>query len=348
MGAASVTEVLTDLNIATMDYYDDVVSQINYDNFFSSRNLKKSKPASGKKIDVPLEYGEENVKTMGRYDQYNLEPKELLDRAEYEWKHINGTMVIDMRTIEVENIGKMQRIDLAETKMKNLARTMRKKFSTLLFTSVANLGTNDPDSLIKIVATANNTVGGIDGSVYTSTSGLFDWNPKILDYSGNTVSYANLVEPNSTYYIEKLFRKGVSQLTIDADHPTVVLVTQGVWDAYEEVLRADKRFDGKYIEADGGFETLKFRNTIVAVDNNVPGGKLNAVSNYGAMILFLNETYLGYRHSAAVNFKLTPWEKVQTQPVYFALMDWVGSFVCSRRDRQGSILGLPTDAQIYV
>jgi hypothetical protein len=347
MGTASYTETLSDLNIATADYYEDVVSQVNYDNFISSRLLKKSRPATGKFISVPLEYGEENVQTMSRYEEYNLNPEELLDKAMYLWRHVNGTMVLDEQTMEVENVGKEEIINIAETKSKNLARTLRKKFSQLLFTSVANLTSKDPDSLIKIVATASNSVGGIDGASYTG-SPLFDWNPKILDYSSNNVTYPNLTTPGGTYYVEKLFRKLHSLLTIDTDHPTVFLVTQGIWDAYEEVLRADKRYEGKEMTADGGFLTLKFRNTLIAVDNNVPGGKLNTVSNYGAMILALNEDYLGYRHSKNVNFRLTEWKKSERQPVFFALYDWYGAFICSRRDRQGAILGMPTDAQVYV
>ena len=345
MGQRNLTEDLSDLNIATEDFMESVVSQINNDNFVSSRLLKKSKGVDGgKKISVPLKYGRENVQSMGEYDEYNLQPNEILDEAYYDWRHINGDMVLSMKKLEVQNAGKAELIDLARTKSENLAETMRANFSTLLFTSVANLTSKDPDSLIKIVGTQNNTVGGIDASAITD----YTWNPFLLDYSTEGITYGNLTDPDSSYYIETLLRKIVSRLTMGSDMPTILLTTQGVWDAYEEVLRADMRIDSKYMVVDGGFETLKFRSTLVAVDNNIPGGQLNTTSNNGAMLLALNEKYLGYRHSTRVNWKWTKWKKAERQPVYFSLLDWAGAFVCSRRDRQGAVLGLPTDAQIYV
>lgn len=231
-----------------------------------------------------------------------------------------------------------------------MAESMSNQFSTMLFQSVADMGANDPDSLIKICATTANTVGGLDGSNSNYDGGAsskFDWNPKVLDYTNQAPSYANLIDPTSIYYIEKLFRRILGPLTIGRDHPSVCLVTQGIWDAYEEVLRADKRWDGKAMTADGGFQVLKFRTMLIAVDSHVPGGKMNAVSAGNAMFLTLNEKYLGYVHSPNINMRWTKWKRAERQPVYFSLLDWYGAVICSRRDRQGAVLGLPTDATIY-
>jgi len=345
MGERSETTNLTDLNIATADFMEALVSQINYDNLLTSRLLGKSKSVEGgEKISVPMLYGEADVETTSEYEQYDIQPKELLDYAYYDWKTITGTMALSRNKVDVQNVGKAKLIDLARAKVENLSETFRKKFSTLQFTPVASMKATDPDNLIKICATTNNTVGGINASTETR----FDWNPKVLDYSSASITHDDLVDPTSIYYIERILRRAFGPLTIDKDKPTLVLTTQGIWDTYEEVLAAKKTLNDNIMTVDGGFDVLRFRKCFIAVDNNVPGGKLNEVSDNGAMMLILNEKYLGYRHSPAVEFLWTKWKKSESQPVYFSLLEWVGSFICSRRDRQGAVLGLPTDAQIYV
>jgi hypothetical protein len=348
MGTRSETRILTDLNIATRDFMKGVVSQLNNDNYLSSRLMGKSEAfPGGERISVPLQYGRENTQTLSDHARYNLQPKEILDYAYYEIKHINGDMAIGQKRLMVQNTGKAADIKLARTRSENLAESMRRQFSDLLYTPVADLKATDPDSLIKICATENNTVGGIDGSTHTSTSGNFDWNPHILDYSSAGITFDNLTDPEHTYYIINILQRLVGPLTMGADSPTIGLTNQAVWDAYENVLRDQKQFD-QYYEADGGFETLKFRKMKLAVDNGMPGGQENTVSANGAMIIALNEKYVGYQHAPAMNFKWTPWKKKEDETIYFSLLDWMGGFVCSRRDRQGAVLGLPTDAQVYV
>ncbi|MFH1422382.1 MAG: phage major capsid protein [Planctomycetota bacterium] len=344
MSYRTISVVLNDLNIATREFMKDTVSAINNDNYFSARLLKKSEPfTGGEKISVPLKYGRENTKTMSPYQEYDLQSVDILDKAQYDIRHVHGDMVIDQMRLEVQNIGKAADIKLARTKAENIGESMRHKFSNLLFTSVANLESTDPDSLIKICATTDNTVGGINAQ----TENRFNWNPHVLDYEGESVTYANLIDPLSAYYIEKLLRMLVGPLTIGNEKPTLALTNQAVWDALEEVYRADERVDARHMDVDMGFDVLKFRSMKIAVDSHVPGGKLNTVSDSYGMLIAVNEKYLGYQHSPRINFKWTTWYKLQTRPVYSSLLDWFGAVVCSRRDRQGAIKGLPTEVQVY-
>jgi len=334
MGARSETEILSDLNICTEAYLEEVVNVVTTDNYLSQRMLKKSKPVDGGTyIDVPLEYGTTHARTMGRYDQINLVPREEMDKARYNWKWINDTVVIDEQTMKVENVGRAQLINLAESKYKNLARTFKNEFTTLLFST--STGTNDPDSVYTICATQNNTIGGIDAS---STSLGFSWNPRILDLESAAPTFDNLIDPTSPYYLENILQAIYASLSVGEDKPTIAITTQVVWDAYEAILRNAKRFDAAY-EADGGFDVLKFRHLKMVVDENVPGGSLNTAT-YSQMYV-LNENYIGYRHKVGMDFKATKWEKVQLQHVYFSEINWHGGFVCSRRDKQGCVKGLP-------
>jgi len=352
MARSFTAEVVNNLNVATRDYVEKAVSLLNIDNVVQARLMRKSKPVEGgKQIGFALRTAKENVDSTGKYDRYNLEVKEILDEAKFDWKFITGNMVLARADVEVINTGAAQIIDLARTKVENMKDSMSDKFAQLLYTAVADLSSDDPDSLVKIVATQNNTVGGIDASVCVGGSGtiteVYRWNPYLLDLSTESLTYANLVNPAHAYYIEKILRKIVSQLTLGNDKPTMIVTTQGVWDAYEQVLKDSKRFDGAQMEVDGGFLALKFRNIPIVVDNNCPGGQLNATGTNSAMMLVLNENYLGYKHSPRLNFKWTPWRELETQPVLLSLLEWGGCFGCNRRDRQGAVLGLPDDATIF-
>ncbi len=359
-GRTLTAEVVNNLNIATQDFIDATVSLLTVDDVVRARLMKKSKPTEGgKQIEFPLIIDEENTRTTGKVDPYDLSLKEILDAAFYDWKYVEGNMVLPKKDIEVINTGKERIIDLAEKKVMNMRDSMNKKFARLLYTPVASLTSKDPDSLVKICATKNNTVGGIDASICVGGSGTitqpFSWNPTVLDYSTASITYSNLVNSTSNYYIMKLLRRIVGPLTIGQDKPTMVIVTQGIWDAYEEVLTALKRVDSARMEVDGGYDALSFRRIPIVVDNNCPGGQLDtgAADNSG-MILVLNENYLQFKHSSnygssdgEVGMRWTPWHELETQPVVHSILEWAGTFGCNRRDRQGAILGLPTDSQVY-
>jgi len=344
MSVTTRTETLNTLNVTTGKALLSMVSQMNDDNPIQSRLMNKAKSGKGGElIEVPLLYGRENTKTMGEWEEYDLQPNEIMDKAWFQWKIVHGDMVLSTLQVDVQNVGQAKLIDLAMAKVKNMRTSMSNQFSELLYTANADLEDTDPDSLLRICATEDNTVGGIDASSMTN----FDWNPTILDYSGDGINPDDLVNPASDHYIEKIIRRIVSELTYGKDKPTLIVTTQGIWDALEEAYRADKRLNDNLMTAEGGFDILKFRNIHVVVDNHVPGGKLNTTDDNGAMMLVLNESYLDYRYAPNINWKWQKWIKAEKQGVYFSTLDWVGNLVCSRRDRQGSVKGLPTDSQIF-
>lgn len=345
----TVNEILNDLNIATQEYTKQLVKVISEDNYINKRLMPKSESIDGgKHIAVPLRYGVENFGVLGEYDSISAvigtagasADKDILDEARYSWTHLYGDVNISEQKMSVENAGKRRLLNLVKVRTQNLADTFKDGMSDMLFAE-SDTGF---DSLHKICATASNTVGGIDGSNSNYDGGalsLFNWNPVIVDPAG-AVYYSDLVDPTSEYYIMKILRNIVGQLTIGSDKPTVILTTQVIWDAYEQVLSDLKRFGANY-KADGGFDVLKFRNIDVAVDNHVQGGSLDAnASTTGAMYV-LNEDYIGFYHHADFKFKSTPWKRLEDKKVYRTELDWYGGMGVSRRDMQGAVVDLPVD-----
>jgi hypothetical protein len=354
MALRTETETLSMLNIATMDYMEEAVSQIQMDNAFVARMEKKSKAAKGgDRITVPLLVDEDTVQSMGPYTPYNLQPKEIMDRAYFNWKRINESPVLDDMTVDVMNVDSYQLLDIAKTKVQQCTQSFRKKKAQLLHTPSASLLSTDPDSLVKIVATANNTVGGIDAATGTDGTGTvslnYSWNPKIIDATGSLITYANLKDPTHKYAADKIPRLMLGQTCIGTEKTSLILCTQVFWDALEELNAAKKIFSNNLMEIDGGFKAIDFRGIPIVVDSNVPGGQLNdsAYSDYYGHVLFLNENYLGYRHSPAMNYKFTPWFRLEQQPVYACHLDWAGALITSNRQRQGAFIGIPKDSQVY-
>jgi len=231
-------------------------------------------------------------------------------------------------------------LSILKAKNENLADSMANFFSELLFTSVANLKDTDPDSLIKICATLNITVGGI----YAATETRFNWNPKALSLITGPVAVADMLLATDVDYIEKIWQRLISACTFGNDKPDLIICSQGIWDVYEACLRDQKRFNDNFRVADGGFDALLYRGVEIIVDPHVPGGSMNQVANDCGTILCLNTKYLHYRH--LLDFDTSEWKKAEKQHIMFAGMDWMGALTCSRRDRQGSMLLMPTDYQI--
>ena len=263
---ARTSTLLDDLNIATREFYKQIVRVISQDNFINSRLLAKSMPIDGgKSIFVPLEYGTTDIVAMAEYDEIVLAPNEILEYASFPWTHMNGTLSLSEKKIKVQNKGKNAMLNLLKIHSKNLARSMKQKFSTMLFATSHDANDNT-NSLYDICANVSATVGGLDPSTT-----VFDWKPKVLDLVAEAPTFENLVDSTSVYHIEKILRKMVGALNVANDGVTLILTTQVIWDAYETVLRDDKRFEGNQ-SADAGFQVLTFRGIPIAVDDNVPDG----------------------------------------------------------------------------
>ena len=335
----TISDVLDDLNIATAEYMKELVRVISSDNYLNKRMLGKSEAVDGGDfIKVPLRYGKENFASMAEYDAVDLAPKDILDEARYHWSHLNGNISLSEKKMKVQNAGKRKLLNLVKVRMQNLADTFKDGMSDMLFQTTS--GDNDPASIVSICGTQDNTVGGIDaGNV---PAGSYDWNPQKVTATG--ASFDNMQTTTGAYYMPKILRNIVGKQSIGSDKPSLILCNQVSWDAYEQVLSTQKRFDSAY-RADAGFDVLKFRHTDVVVDNHTLGGKLdpNSGTPTSSTMYVLNEDYLGFYHASGFNFKNTPWKRAEMQHVYFTELDWYGGLACSRRDMQGHVIGMPVD-----
>tara|TARA_R100001530_G_scaffold14867_2_gene13307 strand:+ start:3489 stop:4481 length:993 start_codon:yes stop_codon:yes gene_type:complete len=320
------------LSALTRDKYIPLlVDNIFESNVLTHRMLRKSKAAaSGNKVLQPLEYAKAEAQGFySGYDVMDTSPTETFTDAVYNWKQAYATISISGKE-EMLNDGAERVIDLLEAKVKNAEKSIKDLFGTTLYGSQGD----DTDKFVglqKIIASGR-SLGGIDtSSAYTW------WDAQVKSLATSpAITYANLVDDSNASYILKLIREMYGSCTVDNDHPSLIVCSQVVFDAYEEVLTAQKRFGASSQSlADAGFNNLLYRGTPIVVDDHV-------ASAGGGHMYFLNEKYLQFRHHRKRNFKFEGFQKPVNQDAAVAKILWLGALTCSNASRQGIIKNMPT------
>ena len=142
----------------------------------------------GTSIVEPLMYAVNNtVGSYSGYDAIDLTPQDGITAAEYQWKQMAASIAIS-GIEESKNRGTEAIIKLLNAKIMQAEESLKSSLNTMLYSNGAGNGGKDFNGLGNIVATVNNTVGGIDASSNTW------WNPywlvfiSIKDFNPRVVS----------------------------------------------------------------------------------------------------------------------------------------------------------------
>lgn len=308
------------------------------DNIFTSnvlmhRMLRKSTPATGKRILEPLIYAKGISGFYNEYDLFTIEPKEKLTNAEFEWKQAYASLVISGLDEEVKNVGPEKIFSLIKTEAKIAEKTLKDTFGTTFF-KTTSASSKEFGTIYDIVINTTGTVGAINASNYSWWESKSRDAGNLYGNSSASPSWTNILTKTNRDYLPTMMRDLWSAVTEDTDKPTIIATTQLIYDAYETTLSDQKRFTGPADKglADAGFQNLSFRGVPVVYDSHVPAGYL----------FMLNENYIGFRHSANRNFKMEPFQKPVNQDVRIAKILWAGNVTCSNRRFQGVLFSLPT------
>ena len=120
--------------------------------------------------------------------------------------------------------------------------------------------------------------------------------------------------------------------TVDNDQPDLIVTTQAIFDAYENSLQANKRFDGDATLADAGFQSLRFKGATVVVDSHCPAGHM----------YFLNTDYLDFKVHSKRNFAFEDFKTVEYADKMQSRIFWMGELTCTNPRMQGLLVGGPT------
>jgi len=264
----------------------------------------------GTSIVEPLMYAVNNtVGSYSGYDAIDLTPQDGITAAEYQWKQMAASIAIS-GIEESKNRGTEAIIKLLNAKIMQAEESLKSSLNTMLYSNGTGNGGKDFNGLGNIVATVNNTVGGIDASSNTW------WNP-YQDTSSATLSQQDM----GIVY---------NQISKGSDVPDLILTNTNLFEKYESLLTANVRYQD-VAKANAGFQNLMFKQTPVVFDLAI------AVDASDAPMYFLNSKYLKLTGMNGHWFNTTDFQNgtVAGVDARYALVMAYGELTCSNGARQG-------------
>ena len=267
----------------------------------------------GTSIVEPLMYAVNNtVGSYSGYDAIDLTPQDGITAAEYQWKQMAASIAIS-GIEESKNRGTEAIIKLLNAKIMQAEESLKSSLNTMLYSNGTGNGGKDFNGLGNIIATVNNTVGGIDASANTW------WNP-FQDVSASTLSQQDM----GVVY---------NQISKGSDVPDLILTNANLFEKYESLLTANVRYQD-VAKANAGFQNLMFKQTPLVFDLAI------AAATSSAPMYFINSKYLKLTGMNGHWFNTTDFQNgtVAGVDARYALVMAYGELTCSNRARQGYLL----------
>jgi hypothetical protein len=267
----------------------------------------------GTSIVEPLMYAVNNtVGSYSGYDAIDLTPQDGITAAEYQWKQMAASIAIS-GIEESKNRGTEAIIKLLNAKIMQAEESLKSSLNTMLYSDGTGNGSKDFNGLGNIIATVNNTVGGIDATTNTW------WNP-FQDTSAATLSQQDM----GVVY---------NQISKGSDVPDLILTNANLFEKYESLLTANVRYQD-VAKANAGFQNLMFKQTPLVFDLAIAAATTNAP------MYFINSKYLKLTGMNGHWFNTTDFQNgtVAGVDARYALVMAYGELTCSNRARQGYLL----------
>ena len=211
---------------------------------------------------------------------------------------------------EAQNRGTEAIIKLLNAKIMQAEMSVKSDLNSMLYSDGTGNGGKDFNGLGNIVATANNTVGGIDASANTW------WNP----YQDTSAATLSLQDMGKVY----------NNASKGNDVPDIIVTNEDLFSKYESLLTQNVRYQD-VAKANAGFQNLMFKQTPVVFDLAL------AADTSAAPMYFLNTKYLKLVGMNGHWFNTTDFQSgtVAGIDARYALVLAFGELTCSNRSRQG-------------
>ncbi|RLC68834.1 MAG: phage major capsid protein [Chloroflexi bacterium] len=305
---------LDELNAITLDYWERGTTDIYFlDNvllwkLLGNGNLKNELVKAsetvdgGLKIRVILEYAESNSGTYGNVTKIAQAKVDILNAARFRWAGYFASNTIDLND-KIQNAGRAAMVKLANAKIKNIQKTIRKKMGTDIYASAA-----DSYAFLGLGNLFNTAGGTAYGEIAQDDMG---------DWKANVITTA---EPISFKTLQKCRRTpNIGQN--DTDKPNLYITTDLLKDGFERTLQVQARYKDVDL-ADAGFENVLFKGQPVVADDRQTATYCDC----------LNLRYMRLRAHSAYNFTPPVWEANLDQPdVWTANQRMLGQLTTNHR-----------------
>jgi hypothetical protein len=280
---------------------------------FTTKNGGIRKVTGGNPIGVSVEYAINS--TFRSYldgEVLEVQAQTIFDEAQYQWAEHSGTITYSVRQ-EWINSGDSQKFDLIAGLVENAMNSHKQDIAKAAFGTVTSNAKNI-NGLQDLVSTADsNTVGAISRTT-------FSWWRNNNDTATNSgTAYNTLRAKMGTMY------NSCSNGAF-ADHPTTLVTTQTVFEAYEALLTANERFTSKD-KGEGAFknEVISYKGAKMAYDADCTAGYM----------YFLNPKYIYFVVAKDVFMKLGKELEPVNQHIRVRKIHSILQFVASQPRRLG-------------
>jgi len=310
---------MADLNIGEIaattlrNYQSSIADNItNHNALFHRLNMRGNVKVAdgGQDILEQLEYAENG--TAGWYSGFEVldtTPQDVIDAANFDWKQLAGTVVIDGLT-EIKNSGKERVFNLLEARIKNLEKSLMNTAATAVYADGTGSSGKELGGLQHLVAddpTVSSTVGGIDAATDTFWQNQYQ--------AAATLTSSNIQASMNSQWLTQV--RGT-------DKPDLIPADSVMYDFYETSLQTLQRFSSAKM-ADAGFESLKYKTADVIYDDQCPSKHM----------YFLNTKYIYLRPHKDRQFKVDEKRISINQDACVIPVFWAGNMTCSNRSLQG-------------
>jgi hypothetical protein len=312
---SSYTELIT----TTIDNYRDALADniLNHNPLLARLNKKgNAEPVSGGvKILENLMYAENGTgRWYNGYETLDVAASDVLTSASFDWKQLNCNVTISGLE-EIQNSGKQAMHNLLKSRIMVAEKTLQNMVASALFYSNTEQGGKAIGGLQHLVADlpTSGVVGGIDRASNTWWANqYYDFSAASVTASSTTIQHAM----NLTYL----------NCVRGTDKPDLVIAGSTYFTYYEESLQPQQRFTSAK-EADGGFDSYKYKSADVIYDSNCAATRM----------YLLNTDYIHFRPAADRNFVTLDRKSAVNQDATVVPLFWMGNMTLSNASLQGVI-----------
>jgi len=256
----------------------------------------------GEKIRIPFEYDRSHAGAYGATTSIPQSKKDILNAARFRWAGAYASNAIDLDD-QVQNNGDAMLVDLVQTKLKSIQKTIRDQLGDTIYDSAAT--TNDILGLGDLFNTSTSTAYG---SVKEAD---------IAKWKANVITTSEAISYKVMQTIRRTAKVGQNQ----AKKPNLYITTDALKDGFERTLQANVRFKNEKM-VDAGFDNVLFGGAPIVADDRQTSGRMDA----------LNTKYLMLKTHSKYQFTKPVWEYDKVQPdTLVANSRWVGQLVTSHR-----------------
>jgi hypothetical protein len=324
MATAVGTNVVTSLS---RRYILPTLVDVTYNSnlFFFRMNARNRKVLQGGyQVEVPIVY--KQMAAGGFYQGFDLldtSPSDTVLNAAWDWRQAEVPVSIDGLTLI--------RADSPEAVV-NLLQFLFEQAQVQL-ADILGVGVwSDAKTNLKSI---DGLAGAIDDGTNTGTYGGIVRSTNAF-WKSTIQAYSTPFPTNGLSTMQTLF----GTLTQGGRHPTIIPMTQGVYNLYWQTSTSGQSFpvqpQGHDEQlAQNGFTNLLFNGVPVVVDSHMAAVSPNS-------IYMINEDYLYLYVNPRADFSFREFREPINQDAMVAFVLWAGNLICTNPARQGKILSVTT------